>query len=176
MFCVSMEYFICFDRHSKCEVIMDDKPEMLMSLQKHSALLYLTELNSIAICHERSPFISLEDLTKLSCCRVFWASSFYPILLSSYLLLNGLYSKRELCHVPVSYTLPGSFNTVYLHWISWLKSGAHKTINAFLWPCKSTLNIKESEKAVCISITVSVSVLILRSKTQSFTFDVACVL
>lgn len=65
---------------------------------------------------------------------------------------------------------------LYLRRISWLKSGAHKTINAFFWPRKSTLNIKASEKTVCISITVSMSVLILRSKTQSFTFDVACVL
>lgn len=176
MFCVSMGYFICFGKCLIYEVITDDKPEIWMSLQKHGALLFLSEINSISICNERSPFISLEDLTKLSFCRVLWASFFHPILISSYRLLNRLYSKRELRSIPVSYTLQGSFKTVYLHWTSWLKLGAHETITAFLWPCKSTLSIKESEKAVCISIIVSMSVLILRSKTQSFTFDVACVL
>lgn len=147
----------------------------LMFQKKNQRIIDLCKYSCIAICNERSLFISLEDLTKLSYCRILWAC-FHPILISSYLLLNRLHSKRELCSISVSHTLQGSFKTLHLHWISPLKSGAHKTINAFLWLRKSTLSIKEREKAVCVSITVTMFVLILRSKTQSFTFDVAYVL
>lgn len=44
---------------------------MFQKKKNHMIGLYkYYKYHCIAICNERSPFISLEDLTKLSCCRI----------------------------------------------------------------------------------------------------------
>lgn len=43
---------------------------LLMFQKKKNHMIGLYKYHCIAICNERSPFISLEDLTKLSCCRI----------------------------------------------------------------------------------------------------------